>query len=123
MENIVMKRIFDNKYTDHVVKFALTAILGFILYTLIDMRDFQQYIQPAKDKEQDAYINNVRQYCQQEVDAQRERNGNVNKRLDGIDDKARKTDVDITEIKIYQQLILKKLNIITQEQAINNKNQ
>ena len=117
-----MNKLLNNKYIEHALKWAIVTLLCAMLYINVDTRDFMKYVQPERDKAQDGLINNVKEYCRTEVNVQKETNNNTHKRIDLQDDRYRRVEIDITEIKTYQRLILKKLNIIEQEQAINNQN-
>jgi hypothetical protein len=108
------------KYVEHGWKVVLGALLIGLIYLQIDIRDFIKYEQPERDSKQDAFIMNVKEYCQNEVEAQRERNTNMNSRIDKSTDESKKFREDLTEIKTYQQIILNHLRIIRQEQAYNN---
>ena len=84
-----MKKFFENKWVDHIIKLLLTLILSAILYGQVEIRDINKYRQPAVDEKQDTKIKSIISNMNRCEINNNEKLGNAHKRMDGITDEVK----------------------------------
>lgn len=90
-----MKKFFENKWVDHILKALITIVLGTILFMTVDIHMFVKYVYPSERDKQQEIINNIaniQKDCKKNND---EQNSNANKRIDAIRDRVIPIEVKI----------------------------
>lgn len=97
-----MKKLLANPFFDMVVKALITLLMGWLIYLMVDVRDFIKYKQPRTDEEQNTSITYLSNRIDECNATQNEKNENVNGRIDQQADKIsrmeRKLDIIIFKL-------------------------
>ena len=82
-----MKKLITNEWFNIVAKAIITILCGWLIYLMVDVRDFIKYKQPATDLQQNTSITFVSDRLNECNAQQNEKNTNVNQRIDQQSDK------------------------------------
>ena len=77
-----MKKLFENKYIDHLLKSIIALCLGWFIYTQIGIRDFITYTQPQVDERQNEAIKAIKEQQSICYKVMEEKNAMTQKRID-----------------------------------------
>lgn len=100
-----MKKFFENKWVESVLKVILTIMVSAVLYNQVEIRDNNKYVQPAIDERQNENIKALKENCKVMYETVEYKTANTHQRIDKLSDKDnemdRKLDLILYELKIY----------------------